>query len=159
METSSHDRATATLRFVRRLSWCLQTIFAILAAISVWNVIAEWSGWFSLIGLLFIWAFFLASAHGLLRRQNWARLATIGVLGWIGVAVVWAGAVVLLAGLGISSTSGPDASPTYEIALRVGSVAVGMSLLAIAYLCWRLILRLRSPEVRQVFLFERGASA
>ena len=155
MDESSHDQTQAAqaLQFIRWLSWSLQVIFASLAVFTISKQIAAWSGWFALVGLVLIWLIFFVSAHGLSRRQNWARIASIGVLGWIGLALAWTGGAALLAGIGVLASTGPaNASSTYELLLRLGLVAIGLLLLSIAYLCWRLISRLRSSAVRQVFI-------
>jgi MFS family permease len=159
--------------FVTRLSRWLMAVIGILTVLTISNQFAEppslpayvpdvrssegaqilerlhWVGTGFGFGLL---AFLAYSAWSFSQRRSWARRVLIGLLVFGVVAGAWWGVLFVLSALGAMNLPGPaNASNGFRVSLHLASGAIGFVALAFAYLCWRLIARLRSPEIRSEF--------
>lgn len=159
--------------FVTRLSRSLMVVIGIFAVLVISKQITEapfssanlpgvqseedvatlqrlnWAGRVFGIALLLFLAY---SAWSLSRRRDWARRVVIGLLVFGAITGAWWGILFVLSAVGATDIPGPpNASSSFRAALHLAFGAIGAMALAFAYLCWRLIASLRSPEIRNEF--------
>jgi hypothetical protein len=163
---SERERAS---RFIRRLSLSLQALFLVLGAASVLNHlndllefsapqvtpedarVLERMGWGLLIFQLLVWTTLTYCAYALLRRRNWARIVAIVVLGFLGFSLIWIGGGLVLSAFSSIPSALQNAPAWYQTGLRAIPAAIGAGALALAYLSWRAISRLRSAAIYREF--------
>lgn len=97
-----------------------------------------------------VWSVLIFASWSLGRRRNWARQTAICVFGFLVVAFAWNSGVGLLFALGVVRL--PFLQPGYsKVAVHGLLAAITLALVACSYLCWQVIRRLRSAEIRREF--------
>jgi hypothetical protein len=161
-----------TSRFVTRLSYGMMAVIGILAALSIRNqlstawhfsadglrgvrsahdvAVLEQLNWALLVLVVAIWSVLIFASWSLGRRRNWARRAVIFVFGFLVLAFAWNSGIGLLFTFGVLRL--PFLQPGYS-GLTVHGVLsiVTLTLIACGYMCWLVIRRLRSAEIRCEF--------
>lgn len=105
-------------------------------------------------GFLLISAITLASAIGLLKRINWARLTFVGLMGF---GILWNVASVVLTYLMFSAMPYPDSTPTefreqHELMTNIMSVVTVLMAVGFTALFGWIIKRLLSDDIKQEFV-------
>jgi hypothetical protein len=99
-----------------------------------------------------LWFFLVYTAWSFLKRRNWSRPIVLGLVGFAGLAAVWWAIMFSLVAIGAFTVPGPpNASAEFKLIARVTFGVMGAAMLALGYLSWRLIAKLRAPEVRSAF--------
>jgi uncharacterized membrane protein YuzA (DUF378 family) len=99
-----------------------------------------------------VWSFLVYTAWSFLKRRNWSRPIVLGLVGLAGLAAVWWAIMFSLVAIGAFTAPGPpNASAEFKLIARVTFGVLGAAMLALGYLSWRLIAKLRAPEVRSAF--------
>jgi uncharacterized membrane protein YozB (DUF420 family) len=114
--------------------------------------ILERLNWITLIFGMALWASLAFVVWSFWKRRNWARKALVGIFALVALFALWWAILTLGAALGVSSIPGPpNASSTFKLAVHFMFGILSVAAAALAYLCWRLIGRLRSREVCHEF--------
>jgi hypothetical protein len=159
----------AAASFIDKLSRWLMVILGILALVAIPNYIIHgltfepdggspeefrWSQiqvWVAVCNAIIAWVVPFVAAWFLGKRRDWARHVIILFLAAIGIAAAAYSVFFLLSVLGVVESKGPMTLPLLGNATPMLLTGVSFAGLAFAYLCWRLISRLRSAEIREEF--------
>jgi hypothetical protein len=107
--------------------------------------------WGSLLLITAVWTLIAYSFWSLGKYKEWARKATICVFAVLAFSFTWNGFFTLLMSAGVLDIEFAS-TQDLEWSLRIVIVLLGIGLLILAWLCWMLIRKLRTQEVRAVFL-------
>jgi hypothetical protein len=172
MKDQQYDSELSASLYIRRLSLWLVTVSGLLMVLALLNQSADIETidglklmnadldlvarmeWGSVFLVATVWIFFICAFRSLGKRKEWARKATIGIFSVLAFSFVWNGILTLL----LSATTlrvESGVMPNLGWPGRIFLIFIGLLLLVLAWVFWKLILKLRTQVIRRLFLYQK----